>query len=129
MCAFSPISCSKYTLEIGRKLCAALSCSLRKYFSTAWRIVSDSPTASDSVSIRNQVLPPGASQTYLMPPPQDGSRPEPRAGIAQVGCDVESSKIRTPKPVNSYLGRRQAAQLTGSSAAARAVGARLSSRG
>src|SRR5689334_6133346 len=71
--AFSPISCSKETFEIGRKLCVALSCSLRKYFSTAWRIVSDSATASASVSMRNHVLLPGASQTYLMSPPNMAS--------------------------------------------------------
>src|SRR5215469_16018635 len=66
ICAFNPISCSKNTLEIGWKLWVAFSCSLRKYFSTAWRIVSDSLAASASVSIRNQVLPSGASQTYFM---------------------------------------------------------------
>src|SRR5260370_42418114 len=33
-------------------------------------MVSDSATASASVSIRNHVLPPGASQTYLMLPPK-----------------------------------------------------------
>src|SRR5207249_2241147 len=38
-------------------------------FSTAWRIASDSLAASASVSIRNQVFPPGASQTYFMHPP------------------------------------------------------------
>src|SRR5437762_12808444 len=73
MCALRPISCSKDTFETGRKLCAARSCSLRKYFSTAWRMVSDSATASDSVSMRNHVLPPGASQTYLMIPPNMAS--------------------------------------------------------
>jgi hypothetical protein len=36
---------------------------LRKNFSTAWRILSDSQAASASVSIRNQVFPPWASQT------------------------------------------------------------------
>src|SRR5437762_12551885 len=87
MCAFRPISCSKDTFETGRKLCAALSCSLRKYFSTAWRMVSDSATASDSVSIRNHVLPPGASQTYLMIPPNmaSGNQPASRGWACDVG--------------------------------------------
>src|SRR5437588_7396961 len=99
---------------MGRKLWVALSCSLRKYFSTAWRMISDSAKASDSVSIRNHVLPPGASQTYLMPPPLDEFRPGSQlAGIAKVGCDVAGRKIRTPKPVNSNLGERRATGLRG----------------
>src|SRR5438094_341501 len=88
MCAFSPISCSKETFDTGRKLCAALSCSLRKYFSTAWRMVSDSATASASFSIRNHVLPSDASQTYLMLPPT--WLPE-RAGIARVGMRCQET--------------------------------------
>src|SRR6266446_350103 len=85
MCAFSPISCSKETFDTGRKLCAALSCSLQKYFSTAWRMVSDSATASASFSIRNHVLPSDASQTYLMLPPT-GFRHAPAS--RGWGCDV-----------------------------------------
>ena len=64
ICAFMPISCSKLTLDGDWYPAAARSCSLRKYFSTAWCIISDSAPASPSVSIRNHVLPPGASQTY-----------------------------------------------------------------
>jgi hypothetical protein len=51
-----------------------LSFALQKYFATAWRIRRDSSAASTSVSSRNQVFPPGASQTYLMrPPPFQGA--------------------------------------------------------
>src|SRR5260370_864014 len=39
-----------------------------KYFAPAWRIRLDSSAASASGSSRNQVVPPGASQTYLMLP-------------------------------------------------------------
>src|SRR5579863_7692035 len=82
ICAFSPISCSKNTLEIGWKLWVAFSCSLRKYFSTAWRIVSDSLAASASVSMRNQVLRSGASQTYFMLPPGQVRQKRHREGRA-----------------------------------------------
>src|SRR6266436_6016704 len=101
MCAFRPISCSKDTFEIGRKLCAALSCSLRKYFSTAWRIVSDSATASASLSIRNHVLPPDASQTYLMLPPTglSGTDRHREGGDAMSGA----RRLRSPEQVNSFL--------------------------
>src|SRR5207244_3360734 len=101
MCAFSPISCSKETFDTGRKLCAALSCSLRKYFSTAWRIVSDSATASASLSIRNHVLPSDASQTYLMlPPTSSGTHRHREGGDAMSG----DSKIPSSERVNSFLG-------------------------
>src|SRR6516162_1745477 len=46
--------------------CTAFSRSRRKYFSTVWLIRRDSCTASPSVSIRNQALPFGASQTYCI---------------------------------------------------------------
>src|SRR5262249_55889108 len=111
MCAFSPISCSKYTLEIGRKLCAALSCSLRKYFSTAWRIVSDSSTASASVSMRNHVLPPGASQTYLIIPPSLASGV---AGIARVGMrcpEKQNPEFQASQQQHRQVGRDRQMQL------------------
>src|SRR5579872_3618217 len=90
-CAFSPISCSKDTFEIGWNDWTAFSRSLRKYFSTAWCMVSDSASASPSVSMRNQVLPPGASHTYLMLPPDS----EPGAPASRMaGCDVVEAKSR-----------------------------------
>src|SRR5206468_1173900 len=100
--AFSPISCSKETFDTGRKLCAALSCSLRKYFSTAWRISSDSATASDSLSIRNHVLPPDASQTYLMLPP---TWLPAGAGVARAGYDLRTRKIRSRGASQQQPGR------------------------
>ena len=50
----------------GRQDWTAFSRSRRKYFSTAWLIRRDSCAASPSVSMRNQVLPSGASQTYCI---------------------------------------------------------------
>src|ERR1700722_7621833 len=82
---------------MGRKLCTAFSCSLRKYFSTAWRMISDSLAASASVSMRNQVLPADAWQTYLMLPPGQpspvttGSRPGMRQQEAKAGRSPEST--------------------------------------
>ena len=57
--AFGRFGCQDWT---------AFSRSRRKYFSTVWPIKRDSCTASPSVSIRNQVLPFGASQTYCISP-------------------------------------------------------------
>src|SRR3954447_17314210 len=66
-------------------------------------MVSDSATASDSVSIRNQVLPPGASQTYLMIPPNMASGNEPASrGWA---CDV--GKKQNPESGASQQQHRQ----------------------
>jgi hypothetical protein len=50
----------------GRQDWTAFSHSRRKYFSTVWHIRRDSCTASPSVSMRNQALPFGASQTYCI---------------------------------------------------------------
>src|SRR5437016_5161987 len=50
----------------GRQDWTAFSRSRRKYFSTVWLIRRDSCAASPSVSIRNQALPFGASQTYCI---------------------------------------------------------------
>src|SRR2546423_5483079 len=66
--ASSPMSRSIALGRSRRQNWTAFSRSRQKYSSTVWLIRRDSCVASPSVSIRNQVLPFGASQTYCISP-------------------------------------------------------------
>src|SRR5215213_8734782 len=89
----------------------ALSQAWRKCFSTTWPITSDSSAASPSVSIRNQVFEPGASQMYCIPD-QRGSaakvsrgyatRSEQRKGIAHQASRGLFGRPRQTKPLERH---------------------------
>src|ERR1700756_5033537 len=54
-------------------------------------MLSDSLAASASVSIRNQVFPPGASQTYFMHPPTFHTTPSREPSAARAALSAEDN--------------------------------------
>src|SRR5262249_18619365 len=70
-----------------------------------------SSTASASVSMRNHVLPPGASQTYLIIPPSLASGV---AGIARVGMrcpEKQNPEFQASQQQHQQVGRDRQMQL------------------